>query len=333
MDRLRKTSVKYFSNRTQVLSLIPLQPIPPAGVNPLMPSQSPNATNVYLCTLSIIPHKQNQQLPQDAEVMVKPPLRIPPGATNAYNNSFDKFRSIPDSITFYLVNESTEDKVNKSFFAKDYDHRGYAKISGKDRENGNYLKKEYISAISFDKLHFYDQKMRNFASVAYSDVVINRLPFASSFKKNVILFFLEVHMGKQEYPKYVVDYFDGFTNLIGIGNPDVPQYADILLKENNNFQKVFNYFEDKLTSIIDSKDKTCTAYWVSKCGFPRSMMVAEFIHNVVAFSQSANALYSIVYTSTKPTNPVNHNLPAFPNFMKLFKNASPNEKLNIVNRS
>lgn len=331
MDRIRNTSVKYISNRPQIASLLPPMPMPAPGVNPLLPQQHPNATDIYPWTLSIIPHKQNQPLPQGSEVIVEPPLVVPPGATNGYNSSYEKFRSIPDSIAFYLGNESTEDKINRSIFAKDYEYRGYANISDKSWENANYLKKQYVSAVSSDKLKFYDQKIKDFANVAYSDVVINRLPFASSFKKNVILFFLEVHIGKDEYPQYVYDYFNGFTNLIGIGNPDVEEYGDILLKGNHNFAKVFSYFEEKLTSILNSGDKTCIAYWFGKSGFPRRTMVAECIHNVVAFSQFANTLYSIVYASIRSTNPISPNLPPYPNFLELFKNASSSEeKLNII---
>lgn len=331
LERVRNTNVMYYSNRPQVGALIPLTPMDSPNDNPLVPEQHPNATDVYPWSLSIIPHKPNQPLPDGPDVIVEPPLPVPPSAIDTHKDAFGKFRSIPDSIAFYLGNDSTEDKINRSIFAKDYDHRGYAKVSENEWENGNYLKKQYVSSLSSDKLQFYDRKVKDFVNVAYADVVINRLPFVSSFKKNVILFFLDVHIGKHEYPEYVTEYFEGFTNLIGVGNPNDEQVVNLLLKGNHNFQKVFDYFEEKLTTIIDNKDKTCIAYWFAQSGFPRRTLVAECIHNVVAFSQFANTFYSIIYTSINPSNPLSENLPDYPNFLELFKNAdSENEKLNIV---
>lgn len=327
LDRVRNTNVMYYSNRPQVSSLIPLAPADNPQDNPLVPLQYPNPTDVYPWTLSIIPHKPNQVLP---DCIVEPPLPLLPNTIDTYNDSFGKFRSIPDSIAFYLGNASTTDKITRSIFAKDYDHRGYAEVSENEWENGNYLKKQYVSSISSDKLQFYDRKIKDFANVSYTDVVINRLPLISSFKRNVILFFLDIHIGKHEYPDYVVDYFDGFTNLIGIGNPNNEDLVNLLLKGNYNFQKVFEYFESKLTFIIDTKDKTCIAYWFAQSGFPRRTLVAECIHNVVAFSQFAHTLYSVIYTSINPTNPLSENLPSYPNFLKLFKEASSSERLNVI---
>ena len=336
IKRDSETKVRWISNRPSSIAVLPPLPIPNPGENILLPGQYPNNTS-YPWESAIIPWKQNQPFPRGPGVIITKPNQ-PKGKNNksAYNLAFNKFRSIPDIITYYLGYDpatTVAEGAERSLFTRNYDVRGYARTE-KDEPDwsaGNLAKKQYMSAINVDKIQYYEDKIRRFANTSYTEVVTSRLPFTSSFRNNVTLFFLDIHVGFYEYPDWVLEYFNGFTEAVGIGDPNNPRFFDLITRGNYLASRVFDYFQEKVSIAIQNHDKSCIAYWFSKAGMSPRALLSESVHNIVAFSQFSNTLYSILYSSIVPQNILNPNLPEYPNFFKLYREATTaDERLDVI---
>jgi hypothetical protein len=336
-----QTKVEYIVNRPTTLSIIPVIPMPSPGDNPLLPEQYPNGLSQYPWTEALIPWKKNQPFPSGAGVTILPPIPVPnplqpsPPYINGYNERYDKFKSVPDSILYYLgydPKEVTPTQNDWTLFLRNFADRGYARrdASQKDWETTNFAKRQYMDAFSVDKLQFYLEKINSFVMTSYTEVVANRLPLVSSFQRNVVLFFLNMHIGTYEYPEFVIKYFSDFIKFIGIGDPNNAERNVILMDGYYQAPKVFEYIKARATEALDD-DRSSIVYWWNLAGLSIEALLFEAVHNIVAFSQFTNVLYSIIFTGINPTNPINPALPPYPNFLELYGAAATSEdKLNVV---
>lgn len=332
------TKARFLSKTPDAISLTPFIPYPAPDVNPFLPPQYPNLSDTFPWTEAIIPWRQNQVFPTGAGVTITPPVPSSPNPPYTYNDQYDKFRSVPDSVVLYLgfnAEQVQPDSTSWTIFLTNFEDRGYVgDVSLPKWKLANYQKKTYMSALSIDKLQFYLPKIEAFVNASIADVTIYAKPFTSSFQENVILFFLRIHIGEQDYPEYVVKYFRQFIEFVGIGTPYDPTINDKLLFGNLTSPKIFEYFKIKNTEVNANADKSCIAYWWAQAGLPSESLVFECVHNIVAFSQLTNALYSIIYASLHPTNPLDPTYPVFPNFLTKYASAAnSNEKLNVVRES
>lgn len=330
--------VAYISNRPPFLTLIPPTPFPPPGANPVLPGQYPQPDSVYPWTEAIIPWKKDQPFPSGPDVIITPPGPVPPVPPyiDGYDNQYDKFRSVPDRVIFYLgydaltVNPRQEDWT---LFLRNFADRGYARQNPDQAEweVANFAKRQYVAALSVDKLQFYQEKIEAFVKTAYTEVLVNRKPLVSSFRQNVTLFFLRIHIGERDFPDYVIEYFNRFIDYLGIGNPNIPESRELLLYGNQTAPKIYEYFDDALVDVVANEDKTTIAYWWNLAGMSSKALLFESIHNNLATSQFTNVLYSVIYTALNPTNPLNPALPPYPNFFEKYREAvDGNSKLNVV---
>lgn len=332
------TDIIYVSNRPSGLSILPPIPAPPPGANPLFPAQYPNPDNVYPWSWSIIPWEKDQANPEGEGVIIQPPAPVPPVSPfiDGHKYAYDKFRSTPDSVIFYVGYDP--EKVSPiqedwTVFLRNFEDRGYAKSEPNEPlwQSANLQKKQYMSAFTIDKMQYYKQKIFNFVNKSFTEVVANRKPLTSSFQQNLNLFFLELHIGEDDYPDYVIEFFSGFIEFVGRGDQNNQTRTNYLMRGHYLSDDVVEYFRVKSAEVIARKDKTCIVYWFNKAGMPNEAILTESTHNIVAFTQFINTLYSIVYTSLVPTNPINPALPPYPNFLNLFSQAQTGEeRLNIV---
>ena len=322
------TKARYIPQTPGTISLLPYQQYPPPDTNPYLPGQYPNLTDTFPWTQSIIPWKQNQEFPSGPDVIITPPVPSSPNPPYTYTDQYDKFKSVPDTILAYLdINmEQVQPKDPKwTLFLTNMEDRGYSgDLSVPKWQSLNYQKKTYMSALTLDKLQFYLPKIDAFVNNSLADVTIYGQPLASSFQTNVILFFLRMHIGQQDYPDYIIKYFRKFIEFIG-GSNDPLLYGMLKAPE------VFEYFRQKNIEVVKNADKTCIAYWLAQSGLSEESLLFECVHNIVAFSQFTNVLYSTVYAVLHPVNPLDSTLPEYPNFFEKYTAAADsNERLDVV---
>jgi hypothetical protein len=239
---------------------------PPTLPAPLFPPQYPDATSQYPWHANTIPHRENQGVP---------------GTPNTYG--YGKFKSVPYTVGFYMgldMRTISPSDPNLSVFLTDLENRG----------PNNYRKKVYMNAITSDRFKHYDEKIQKFVNTAYSNVTTYNLPVLSSFKKELINFFLAIHIGYDVYPDYVVKYFETF----GYGDPDRPGRDAAMLFGYENVDKVRAYFFERLQKILDAGDESTFLYWWAQAGMDYEANVMEAIHNTVAFPQFNNFLYLVI---------------------------------------
>ena len=334
------TKARFLSHTPDAISLTPFIPYPPPDENPFLPPQYPNPADIFPWKEAIIPWKKNQPFPAGGSPapIITPPVPSSPNPPYAYNDQYDKFRSVPDSVVLYLGFDAEQvqpDSPSWTIFLTNFEDRGYSGDSTLPKwKLANYQKKTYMSALSLDKLQFYIPKIDAFVNESFADTTIYAKPFTSSFQSNVIQFFLRIHIGDQDFPERIVKYFKEFVEFVGIGTPFDPTINDKLLFGNLTSPEVFEYFRVKNIEVNANADKSCIAYWWAQAGLSSESLVFECVHNIVAFSQFTNTLYSIVYAALHPDNPLGPTLPAFPNFFAKYKAAATsNEKLNVVRES
>lgn len=346
------TKVRYLPSTPSKLSLLPDVPYPLPGVNPLLPAQYPFPDSVFPWREAIIPHEKNQTFPiinpdfiltPDFPFGVTPfpPFPTPPlpnGTLNGYPDQYDKLRSVPDSVIFYIGYDAESippKKESWTLFLTNFEDRGYSgPLSLPEWQLANYQKKVYMNALSIDKLQFYLPKVEAFVNTAFSDVSIYGKPLISSFQENLVLFFLRMHIGNHNYPDYVIKWFSRFIEFIGIGDPNNPDRDILLMYGNTTSHSIFEYFRDKNIEIISNNDKSCIAYWWHQAGLSSKALVFECVHNIVAFSQFSNVIFSVVYAGIHPTNPLNPALPQYVNFLEKYASATTSDdKLNVVRES
>ena len=342
------TKIRYIPSTPVALSLIPFVVYPASGVNPLLPAQYPETNSIFPWRESIIPHEKQQIFPQGSDVIITsdnpfgvapfpqfPTPPLPSGTLNGYPDQYDKLGSVTNSVIYYigfdqrLILPKTE---KWTLFLTNFEDRGYSgPLSQPEWALNNYQKKIYMSALSLDKLQFYLPKIEQFVNNSFSAASTYGRPIISSFQENLVLFFLRIHIGNQDYPDYVIRWFSDFIKFIGIGNPNDPERYQLLMYGNTTSPKIFEYFEEKNVEAISNNDKTTIAYWWSQAGLSSEALVFECVHNIVAFSQFTNVIYSTIFTKLNPTNPLSPALPSYPDFLSLYSDAATSsDKLNVI---
>jgi hypothetical protein len=293
------------------IEYIPLRP--PSLPNPPFPPQYPTPATQYPWGSPVIP---NAPLAAGTN-----PTTL--GLPNM--NGYSKFPSIPVSVGFAFKMDWLHTKPN--------DPRLSIFVSNvADRGPNNQRKKVYMDALGPDKMPFYKEKMQALANQFYTGITNYKKPVLSFFKKLIIDFFLEVHLGYDIYPDYVIDYFTTFVDIIGYGDPTRPGRNEAFEKEYENYDRVYAYFEKRLQIIMATEDKTCIMYWWLLSGL-KEQNPMEGAHNIIAFSQFVNSLYLMIvaFLLGLNTNPTPGAAPVKYNFLSLFKNAtSDQEKLKVI---
>jgi hypothetical protein len=255
-------------------------------------------------------------------ILVWPDPVIPAFSGDPEVPYFNKFQSVNYSLGFYFdVDMFTVQPYdeNLSVFLTNLEDRGY------DAKGGNYKKRAYMWALNCENTKNYSARINNFLNAWYSDITVARKPLLSSFETQVILFFLNVHIGDDTYPDWLIRYFQAFINIIGFADPDRPGRDDEMLWGHANTDCVRKYFRDRRQIILDNHITDTIVYGWAVAGVPEQNLVMEAIHNMVAFSQFNNTMYKIVQNQLNPP-------PGRPSYFVKFKEATgnPQEQLNVI---
>jgi hypothetical protein len=218
------------------------------------------------------------------------------------NNWYDKYQSVQYSVFFYLgLNMFTipPDSPQLTIFIKNFVDRG-------DR---NYLKQVYMSALTSEKMSFYAEKIDTMLNEAYTRFTVNHEPVISAFKEVLINFFLSIHIGEDNYPPYVLEYFATFIDIIGFGDTTRAGRNEAMIRGNYLAPRVKEYFEQRRVIVVANKDTSTIAYYWDLAGLPVQSLLIECVHNIVAFSQYNNTLYRLIadklWAGTGPDAPRN----------------------------
>lgn len=231
------------------------------------------------------PARNNSKLPWfSATIPASPPINLTPqqlaGAGLPNYNSYDKFRSVQEGVGFFIyTNFSAQapDDPKSSVFLTNLANRG----------PDNFRKKVYIAALLTRVLPFYQEKMQNFIDTVYAGWTEYNKPLLSSFKPALVKFFLDIHVGVNDHPQYVLDYFDSFGEFIGYADFTMPS----LYTSHVNFKRVSEYMRQRAIAVIDADDTSTITYWWNKAGFYPDNLVFEMVHNIVAFNQFNNIMF------------------------------------------
>jgi hypothetical protein len=348
-----------FSSLLSVIPPIPFPPLPPLpGSNwqlqdqyPVIAGPNPWSAATFPWDVAVIPWFKNQPIPLDPGFVPNPiidPSSLPPvlpsPLINGIHDNYRKFRSIGDTILYYIgLNGATLNPLDPrvSVFVTNFEDRGQSgPLTDEKWQRDNYKHKTYMAALSVDKMQFYLEKMNAFINTAFDDAVTYQQPLISSFQKNLILFFLRMHVGEDDFPDYVIKYFSDFVDFIGRNiispNPNDPDFIKCnqqLFFGNMTAPCIFEYFRVKNIEVQAREDKSTLFYWWAQAGLNSESITTECVHNIIAFSQFTNIMFQNAYITTpgKNVNPISPLLPNYVNFFEEYKNAITGEdKLNVV---
>lgn len=227
---------------------------------------------------NVIPREINQQ--------TTPPT-IPVPASSAASDQYNKMFSVPNSIMLFLgLDPATisPDDPRLSVFLTNYVNRG----------EGNLRKQIYMSALNSNIVPYYFDKIDKFINQLRAAWQTYSMPVLSSSVDPLIRFFLSVHLGEDDYPPYVINYFRLFISVIGFGDPCRPGRDAAIQFGYDNVAKVRLYFEQRNAIINQAKDKSCIMYWWGQAGLNPAGLIMESIHNIIAFNQFLNVIFLVI---------------------------------------
>lgn len=154
----------------------------------------------------------------------------------------------------------------------------------RDHGPDNYRKKIYMSAVTIDKMKYYKEKIESFLNEFYAQITAYSNPVLGAFRKAFLKFFLAIHVGYDEYPEYVIKYFDNFIDIIGYADITRPDTIQNLTWGHNIAPQVHEYFMKRYEIIKQTQDITSIIFHWHEAGLDCQGLVMEAIHNIVAFS-------------------------------------------------
>lgn len=304
--------------------ITPIIPIPPPPPTPPTPPPNPDAAlyaelekatlfdeNMKIRYIPSRPNLPNPPFPEQylpdavypwfantipSEINELSPPRVPNG------DEYDKFRSIQYSLFFYMGIDM--------FTVSPDDPRLTVFITNlRDRGPDNYRKKVYMWALTCEKMGLYKEKVDTFLNEFYSQITTYSQPVLSAFRKSLLRFFLAMHVGYDDYPDYVLEYFNIFIDIVGFGDPNRPGRNEAMIWGRKTVPLVREYFAKRNEIIKETQDKTSIMFHWFEAGLDPQGLVMEAIHNIIAFSQFNNVVYLLIndkYNGTQVPPPVNN---------------------------
>lgn len=245
---------------------------------------------LFAWTANTIPWRVGQQS-QNFDPVKQTGLfaNLTPYSPHAYN----KHQSIAYVLAFYAgLDFETIPKNSDSLtiFAKDFDQRG----------GNNMDKLQYMYALTSDKLHYYEPKIDALLNTVYNLVKDGTKPLISTFTKEMVKFFIDVHVGKNDddtpFPDYMVSYFTNFVKVVGFvrnGNVNTNDFNYLLTDGRRDAVKVRKFYENRAKQVIKNKDTSCIAYHWNDSGLALESLITESLHNIIAFIQFINVLHRV----------------------------------------
>jgi hypothetical protein len=238
---------------------------------------------------------------------------------------YGKFWSVPTTlgygVDFNTFSPSPKDP-QLSVFLNNLEDRGF------DATGDNYKKRAYMWAFNSENTKKYGKRVDNFLNVWYQNIVTNAQPLLSTFEQSVITFFLNIHLGDDEYPEHVIKYFKTFIEIVGFGNDVKRPGRDEQFKFVHDTSDAIRAYFYKRHTIINANGIEDTIFWHwNKAGVPIENFLQETVHNIVAFSQFNNTMYKIVLHEIGAKQ-----IPNQVSYFTKYKNATGNyaEQLNVI---
>lgn len=311
----------------------PNLPNPPYGNQYPDPSPFPQGAVQFGWGYNVIPHEINQNPQPNPYILAptSPVPTIPPLPTSIDKDAYHKLNSVsaylPYCIGFKDPIHLDPNDPRVTVFASDLENRGV----------NNYRKKVYMSALTADLMPNYSEKIDVFLNEIYTVVTNYPKPALSVFKAALVKFFLAMHVGYDDYPDYVVEYFTKFTDAVGLGIPTNPEFKESVIFCNLNIDCVSEYFFERYNIIRQTNDKTTLLYYWNLAGLPKEAIISEALHNIIAFNQFLNVFYLMIRDQYGPGTLVPTGLPAPTfqfikyGFVQKYCDAVTNEdKLNVI---
>lgn len=284
--------------------------------HPLTLTTSTNPGIRYFWNLDVIPSQEDQvdnevfvdyKKPYHPEVMWDNPednqVRI------KYNEAYNKCQSQSDVLNFYLgVNTKVVCPFAQSLslFQTNLEARGkytypeYSSISpGVTVDNS--IKYNYMAALSYDKLAYYEDKIDAFISRVYN-LVASGQPVLSSFVQQLVPFYLAIHVGQDNYPKYVMDYFVNFVNVVFSLDPTLRGWKEAMIYGYSVSSKVRTYFlkrGSRITELPIDVQRQTIYYWWKQYGLNDEKIVSEIMYNIYHFAQLINVVNLFIRNSAE----------------------------------
>lgn len=274
------------------------------------PDQYPTSSSQFIWKSPIIPWKAHQVGVQ---------------LDGTQSDYYQKCNSIQKVVLFNLginPNNISCDDPRLSIFLTNLEDRG----------PNNARKKFYMTGLLSQVVSLYGPKMDTFLNKVYALITTYQKPVLSSFRSELIKFFLNVHVGEDDYPQYVIDYFSRFEDNIASAQPQTDLGAIHVAEEYLAVESVKAYFAAKNTEVQAKQDKTCLLYYWNKAGLHPDGLVMEAVHNIQAFAQYTNVLYLVIMDKLSGT--VIPNTPpstvTYDFFAKYAAVTTDADKLNVV---
>ncbi len=246
---------------------IPSRPALPV-VQPAFPPQYPNATSSYTWWSPVIP---SQLLNLTAQQLAA--RGLPNG------DAYQKFDSVVQGIPFYVdidINTISPKDPKLTIFVVNLEDRGF----------DNLKKKQYMHAISTTVMPFYKERMQTLINRIHADFTAYQLPVLSSFQDANIEFFLDLHLGAEQHPEYIKQYFRDFSSYIAKLN-QTELYVTI---QRILVPQVRAHFAARIAKVIADGNKETFTYWWNIAGMNPEQVLTEAVHNWVAIQQFINII-------------------------------------------
>lgn len=221
-------------------------------------------------------------------------INLPTLAGNVLNHSrYKKFQAVPYSIGFYFnLSMATISPTDPrlSVFVKNVEDRG----------PNNLENRRYKAALTKSKVAGrYAGRIKQFAASLYNAWVINKAPILSTFKDSLVDFFLDIHLGTNDHPPFVKEYFSDFLFFVSTVDTN-PVAAVRTMKGHMNTKCVREYIQGRIAMIAaGTMTDTITWHWI-KAGMPIESVAMEAIHNIVAFAQFDHTIQLLVTQAMNP---------------------------------
>lgn len=170
-----------------------------------------------------------------------------------------------------------------------------------DRGPDNYYKKVYMNATRGCIMDRYSEKIDKYLNRAFARITAGSEPVLSSFSNEIMKLFFDIHIGTDDCPKYVYEYFEQFLKLISYqekeyydANEGKGAWDNALRFGWQYCDAVFKFLDEQCQILIEKEDESTLGYWWFIAGMAKEAISAECLHNILAFNNFTAMLLNLI---------------------------------------
>ena len=165
-----------------------------------------------------------------------------------------------------------------------------------DTTTPNIMKMQYMSALTCDKLPLYQNKIDAAIDRVRDDITNenNELGVLRSWSRHSLELFIDLHFEgpPTHHPNYIREYVEAFVQLQAPGTTEYVQHHQELLAKGACLSFLVRmYVEDRIQHVIDNNLQENFLYHWHVAGLPTDAILAEIVHNMLAWGQYVNILF------------------------------------------